>query len=349
MDEAGGALAASVMRRRNRFATTEEPNGMRILVTGATGFVGSRLLERLVGRGNHDLYSLHRYVAGREVRKVDEGVKAVLCDLCDHFAMKCAIREVQPEVVFHLAAVSPVSYSYDHPNEVLDANLAGTVNLAESCLRESPRFRHFLFASTSETYGNGPVPKREDTPQFPNSPYAISKHAAEKYLLYMWNAYKFPATILRAFNTYGRRDNTQYLVERMIVQMLSGDVVKLGDPTPERDLLHVDDHVEAYLSCFDQPKLSIGEVFVFCTGRRTAVRELAEKLRQITCFRGDILWDTIPRRPLDIQVIYGDASKATSVLRWQPKLSLDEGLRRSVDFWRDRLANSEHSSVTAAG
>jgi nucleoside-diphosphate-sugar epimerase len=311
---------------------------MRILVTGAVGFVGSRLLELLVERGEHDLYALQRYVTGRYVLGADQGVKTVFCDLRDHFAVKNVIHEVQPEAVFHLAAISPVSYSYDHPNEVIEANLIGTVNIAECCLREAPHFRHFLFASTSETFGNGPVPKREDTPQAPNSPYAVSKHAAEKYLLYMWDAYKFPVTVLRAFNTYGRRDNTHFLIERMLVQMLRDKVVKLGDPTPERDLLYVDDHVNAYLSCFDQPKEAIGEAFVFCTGKKISVREVAERLREITGFRGEIRWDTIPRRPLDIQVLYGDAQKAKSVLGWQAKISLDEGLRRTADFWRKKLA-----------
>ncbi len=313
---------------------------MRILVTGATGFVGSRLLERLAEIGGHDLYSLQRYVTGRYVLSADHGVKVVFCDLRDQFAVKCSLREVQPEVVFHLAAISPVSYSYDHPNEVLDANLTGTVNLAECCLREVPHFKHFLFASTSETYGNGPVPKREDTPQAPNSPYSVSKHAAEKYILYMWDAYKFPATVLRPFNTYGRRDNTHFLVERMIVQMLRGDVVKLGDSTPERDLLYIDDHVDAYLTCMTKPEASIGQAFNFCTGEKHTVRDLAENLRDLTGFRGQILWDTIPRRPLDIQVLYGDAAKAKSVLGWQVKVSLEEGLRRTVDFWRKKLAVS---------
>ena len=314
---------------------------MRILVTGATGFVGSRLLERLAEIGGHDLYSLQRYVTGRHVLGADHGAKVVLCDLRDQFAVKCALREVQPEVVFHLAAISPVSYSYDHPNEVLEANLIGTVNLAESCLREVPHFKHFLFASTSETFGNGPLPKREDTPQAPNSPYSVSKHAAEKYVLYMWDAYKFPVTALRPFNTYGRRDSTHYLVERLIVQMLRGDVVKLGDPTPERDLLYIDDHIDAYLTCLAKPEASIGQVFNFCTGEKLAVRALAERVRDLTGFRGQILWDTIPRRPLDIQVVYGDASKAKSVLGWQFKISLDEGLRSTIDFWRKKLAGSE--------
>jgi nucleoside-diphosphate-sugar epimerase len=317
---------------------------MRILVTGATGFVGSRLLERLAGIDGHDLYSLQRYVTGRYVLGADHGVKVFFCDLRDQFAVKCAIRELQPEVVFHLASVSPVAYSYDHPNEVLDANLMGTVNLAESCLREVPHFKHFLFASTSETFGNGPLPKTEVTPQAPNSPYSVSKHAAERYVLYMWDAYKFPVTVLRPFNTYGRRDNTHFLVERMLVQMLRGDVVKLGDPTPERDLLYIEDHVDAYLACFAKPHLSIGEVFNFCTGEKLSVRELADKIRAIAGFRGQVCWDTIPRRPLDIQVLYGDGTKAKSVLGWEAKVNLDEGLRLTADFWRKKLAGSERAT-----
>jgi nucleoside-diphosphate-sugar epimerase len=316
---------------------------MRILVTGGTGFVASHLLERLAGKGGHDLYSLQRYVTGRYVLGVDHSVKVVFCDLRDNFAVKCAVREIQPEVVFHLASISPVSYSYDHPNEVLDTNLTGTVNLAESCLREVPHFKHFLFASTSETFGNGPLPKREDTPQAPNSPYSLSKQAAENYMLYMWDAYKFPVTVLRPFNTYGRRDNTHFLVERMVVQMLRGDAVKLGDPTPERDLLYIDDHVEAYLACFARPEASIGQVFNFCTGEKLTVRALADKLSKITGFRGEIAWNAIPRRPLDIHVLYGDAAKAKSVLGWEPRVRLDEGLQRTVDFWRKKLIVSDRA------
>src|ERR1700722_5622077 len=235
---------------------------MRILVTGATGFVGGRLLERLVESGSHELHSLQRYVTGREEpaagQRANTGTRVAVCDLRDQAAVKSAVHEIQPEVVVHLASISPVSYSYDHPNEVMDVNLSGTINLAEACRQEIPQLKHFLFASTSETYGNGPLPKREDTPQSPNSPYSVSKHSAEKYILYMWDAYKFPVTSLRPFNPYGRRDNTHFLVERMIVQMLRGDVVKLGDPTPERDLLYIDDHVDAYLTCFAKPEASMG-------------------------------------------------------------------------------------------
>jgi nucleoside-diphosphate-sugar epimerase len=322
---------------------------MRILVTGATGFIGSRLLERLAERGDHDLYSLQRYVTGRYVLGGDHRVKTVFCDLRDNFAVRCAMREVQPEIVFHLAALSPVSYSYDHPNEVLDTNLHGTVNLAESCLREVPHFKQFLFASTSETYGNSSGPRSEDTPQFPNSPYSVSKQAAEKYILYMYDAYKFPGTVLRPFNTYGRRDNTHFMVERILVQMLRGDTVKLGDPTPERDLLYVEDHVDAYLSCLNHPK-ALGQTFNFGTGERITVGAVAEKLAALTGFKGEILWNTIPKRPLDIQILYGDSTKAKTVLGWAPKYSLDEGLRLTMEFWKKKMAgaNSERARIATS-
>jgi len=320
---------------------------MRILVTGATGFIGSRLVERLTEQSGHDLYSMQRYVTGRYVLGGDHRVKTVFCDLRDNFAVRCAMREVQPEVVFHLAALSAVSYSYDHPNEVLDTNLNGTVNLAESCLREVPHFKQFLFASTSETYGNSDGPRSEDTPQFPNSPYSVSKLAAEKYILYMYDAYKFPCTVLRPFNTYGRRDNTHFMVERMLVQMLRGDTVKLGDPTPERDLIYVEDHVDAYLSCFNHPK-ALGQSFNFGTGEKITVRAVAEKMAALTGFKGQILWDTIPRRPLDIHVLYGDSKKAKSVLGWTPKFSLDEGLKLTMEFWRKKLASRDSGQARTA-
>lgn len=308
---------------------------LKILVTGVTGFVGSHLVPELIERG-HDVFTLERYVTGRYVLGKRTNVKTVFGNLKEYFAIKQIIHDVQPDVVIHLAAISPVSYSYDHPHEVIQANLLGTVNLAEACLREVPHFKHFLFASTSETYGNGPCPKTEEMQQNPNSPYAVSKFACEKYLLYMLGAYGFPITILRNFNTYGRRDNTHFVVERTIVQMLKGEVAKLGDPTPIRDLEYIDDHVNSYLTCLTNPKAK-GEVFNFCTGRGTSIKQLVDLISELTDFKGEVFWDTLPARPLDIKELIGDYSKAKRILRWQPSFSLEEGLRLAVDFWKTSL------------
>lgn len=308
---------------------------MKILVTGATGFVGSHLAPKLVER-NHDVYSFERYVTGRYVLGERRAVKTVFGDLKDYYTVKRVLREVQPDIVIHLAAISPVAYSYNHPHEVIETNFLSTVNLAEACLREIPHFKHFLFASTSETYGNGPSPKNENTRQNPNSPYAVSKIACEKYLLYMRDAYGFPMTIHRNFNTYGRKDNTHFVVERTIVQMLREDIVKLGDPTPVRDFQYVDDHVNSYLTCLDNPKAK-GEVFNFCTGRGTSIKQLVDLISKLTNYKKEIIWNTIPARPLDIKELVGNYTKAKQLLGWKPKFTLDEGLRHTVEFWKNKL------------
>ena len=120
----------------------------RLLLSGSTGFIGNSLIPKLV-EGGYDVWVLERYVVGRYGEP--KNVKTVFGDLRDCFAIRNIIRQVQPDFVIHLAAISPVSYSYEHQNEVIETNLMGTINLAESCLREAPHFKQFLFASTSET------------------------------------------------------------------------------------------------------------------------------------------------------------------------------------------------------
>lgn len=309
---------------------------MKILVTGGSGFIGCHLIPRLLDSG-HDVYCLERYVTGRYVLGGRRMVKTMFGDLRDHFAIRKVIREVQPDAVIHLASISPVSYSYDHPIEVIETNFMSTVNLVECCLREIPHFKQFLFAGTSEEYGNQKeIPIKENAELRPNSPYAVSKVAADKYLQYMYDAYNFPITILRNFNTYGRKDNSHFVVERTIMQMLQKKDVRLGDPNPVRDFLYVDDHVSSYLTCLNNEK-AIGEVFNFCTGRGTSITQLVENLTDLTDFQGDIEWNTIPRRPFDIAVLVGDYSKTKHIFGWNPKYSFGEGLKLTVDFWKSKL------------
>lgn len=120
------------------------------------------------------------------------------------------------------------------------------------------------------------------------------------------------------------------------MQMLSGNTIKLGDPTPIRDLLYIDDHVNAYLSCLGNDK-AIGEVFNFCTGQGITILELVDSLKDITAIQEEVVWNTIPKRPLDIQVLIGDHTKATRILGWRPKVKLEEGLSIIADYWRKKL------------
>lgn len=184
---------------------------MKVLVTGGTGFIGSHLIQKLVQ--TETVYSLERYSTGRYVLGKKYNVRKVYGDLRDSFAVREIVRRVQPEVVFHLAAISAVSYSFEHPQEVGEVNYLGTVNLAEACLRHVPHFKQLIFAGSAEEYGDQETfPIKEDAPLKPLSPYAVAKVAANRYLDYMVKAYNFPATILRGFNCYD--EETQVLTNK---------------------------------------------------------------------------------------------------------------------------------------
>ena len=331
-----GSIVLFVWKRGcwNSATIYREGTEMKILVTGVTGFIGSHLVPMLVEK-EHSVWGMERYVTGRIGRPHE--VKTVYADLNDGFTVRNAIRTVKPEAVVHLASISAVSYSYEHPQEVMRTNLIGTINLAEACLRETDSFKQFLFAGTSEAYGNnGYTLQLEEYPLCPASPYAVSKVACEKYLSYMKEAYDFPVTILRPFNTYGRKEDYHFLIEKTIVQMLTQKTVQLVDPTPIRDWMYVDDHVDAYLTCLKNEK-AIGETFNFCTGKGYSVKETVDKIAELTGFKGEIQWSSAPSRPTESKVIIGSYQKASKVLGWNSHYSLEEGLKETIEYWRERF------------
>ena len=305
---------------------------MRCLVTGTTGFIGSVLAPRLAELG-HDVYCLERYVTGRYCLGKHPALKTVYADLNDYAEVDRHIRMLKPEVIIHLAAISAASYSYDHPLEVQETNYLATVHLAESARRHDPNLIQFLQAGTSECYGNQKLfPITEDARFYPNSPYAVAKVAAVEYLRYMHDAYQFPITIPFNFNTYGRRNNSHFVVERTIKQMLndSNGKVQLGDPEPIRDFVFVDDHVKSYLLALNNDA-TIGECFNVATGVGVTIRELTQRIAKLTGFHGEVVWQTIPGRPLDPKCLIGDSSKAWKLLGWKPTVMLNEGLQRTID------------------
>lgn len=303
----------------------------RILITGTTGFIGSQLAP-LLSKMGHDVYCLERYMSGHYAPNGRKQLQTVYANLTDHYAIRNTIKTVQPEIIIHLAAITPVAYSYDRPSEVLETNFVATANLAEAALRDDDNLRQFIFAGTSECYGNQTeFPTKEDARFYPTSPYSVSKLAAVNYLQYMHIAYDFPATIIFPFNTYGRGHSKFFVVERMLSQMLNGEKeVHLGDPEPVRDFLYGADHVEGYVKALNHPK-AVGESFNICTGTGIKISELAKKCAEMTGFQGDIVWSTIPRRPLDIYTLIGDNSKAKNVLGWTPTVSLEEGLKMTIE------------------
>ncbi len=305
----------------------------KILLTGATGFIGSELLPKLIQEG-YEVHTLERYVTGRYSVDIENVHYA---NMQDKNAVYEIVKSVKPDYVIHLAAISAVSFSYDNYNEVSDVNYIGSANLAEAC-RKLCNLKAFITAGTSEMYGmtlNDRNKKLdEQSPLMPNSPYAVAKAAFGSYLKYMNMAYGFPYIELRPFNTYMRKANTHFFIERTITQMLKGKEVILGNRTAVRDWLYVDDHVDGYLKALRSPK-AIGESVNLCTGIGYRTEETANIIAKMTDFNGEIRWNESEHRPLDAKMLIGDNSKAKKLLGWTPRYSLNEGLKKDIEYWRE--------------
>jgi len=306
-----------------------------ILLTGTTGFIGTELLPKLKERG-YRVFTLERYVTGRMGKIRNPSDDLWFADLKDVFSLTKVIQKIQPDIVIHLGAITSVEYSYRHPQEVLETNFLGTVNLAELCRRYVPNFQQFIFASTAEVYGVCEELNKDETltDLIPNSPYSVSKYASEKYLHYLHKAYNLPITIFRMFNSYGRKRDNFFVVEKTIDQMLHEETCYLGDPEPVRDFLHYKDQLNAYLVALENPD-AIGETFNVSSGIGVSIKELADKVAELTEFKGDVVWRSMPRRPLDIMHLVGSNEKIHRVLDVPDPVSLDEGLMKTIDWWRN--------------
>lgn len=308
----------------------------RLLITGVSGFIGQALVESL--HGQYEIHGLYERPESTAKNPQLPGERQYVADLRDQEAVEDVVRRVQPDLVIHLAARSEVANSFANYREVSDINYVGTVILAEACRKLAPSMLLFVMASTMETYGHHDHAHgafTEDTPQHPMAPYAVAKLACEKYLGYMRYAYDFPSCILRQTNSYGRHDNDFFVVERIVTQMLAGDVCNLGDPTPWRNFLHIDDLVELYRTVLEHPA-AVGETFVTGPDNALPIGRLASIIAERIDWDGQINWDTIPPRPGEIFYLNSDPAKAARVLGWEPKVDLFDGIDRTIELWRRR-------------
>ena len=191
-------------------------------------------------------------MANRNLEVLNEilpDITLVSGDISDYVSARNVVKAVNPDVIFHLAALSPVRDSFERPFEYQQANYIGTMNMAHAMLElQDPETRKIIAASTAEVYGTQDnVPLREDLPLNPSSPDAASKAAGDIYLRMMFHSYDLNGTILRPANSYGRKFDTSFMIEYLITQMLKGERIYIGAPDSIRDYMYVDDHVNAYV------------------------------------------------------------------------------------------------------
>lgn len=306
---------------------------MKIFITGASGFIGKQLVERLVEEG-HTIF--------------DPGK----VDLREHEEMRNALLAADPHVIIHLAARTEVEKSFYEQVTFSDINYTGTVNLIEAA-RDLRNLKLFLFSSTMETYGwqpvsdivkkHGEIPTEmvhgqaftEETQQHPNAPYAVAKVGCERYLEYAGRAYGLPYTIFRQTNAYGRTDNNFFVMEQFITQMLENPTeVKFGYREPYRNFLFIDDLIDLYVTVLEKIDKAAGHVFVTGPNNAIQIGALADFIAKKLAWKGEITWNTKPRRPGEIYYLNSDPQKAKKLLGWEPKTSLDTGVDKTIDIWK---------------
>ncbi len=309
--------------------------GARVLVTGGAGFLGSAVVKELSHAGAH-VTVLDNFSSGRieYLRNVTEtnGIKVVEGDICNPETVQTCTRD--QELVIHLAALPFVPDSYYHPKDFFRVNVDGTVNLLQAADR-SGSVERFVYISSSEVYGTAKHESMdEDHPTLPHSTYAASKLAGDRVSFTLGKELGLPVVIVRPFNSYGPNITQPYIVPEIIVQASTGNgELSLGNIDAFRDLTYADDTARGIVLSGIRSGAE-GEVINLGSGNAMTIRELASKITLLMGKHATIKNDPSRLRPYDVGKLNCDNTKARRILGWKPEISLEEGLRRTIDWAR---------------
>jgi nucleoside-diphosphate-sugar epimerase len=310
-------------------------HGKRVLVTGGSGFIGSHLVHRLLELGA-EVAVVVRYANVMENERLAdcwERLHILEADLRNRGAL-AVIRQFGPAVVFHLAAYNHVGESFRQVEECFDVNAKGTANLLDTC----GDIEKFIYISTSEVYGEQKqVPFVESMCPQPISPYAITKYAGELYCRMkqrMSNAP--PIVILRPFNAFGPYQSTKAIIPELIINCLKGVPIRTTKGEQTREFNYVGNLIDGMILAANRPD-RIDEVINLAGGEEVAIRDLVQKVAELTGSTSLLEVGALPYRPTEIWRMFADSTRARERLGWKPAVSLAEGLVRTIDWFRQYL------------
>lgn len=309
----------------------------KVAVTGADGFIGSHLTELLLEQG-YEVRALAQYNSFNNWGWLEQvrhpGLEIITGDVRDpNFCREFAKGM---DTVFHLAALIAIPYSYIAPDSYIDTNVKGTLNICQAC-RDAGVGR-LLVTSTSEVYGTARyVPIDEKHPKQPQSPYSASKIGADAIAMSFHNAFGLPLTIVRPFNTYGPRQSARAIIPTIISQIAAGErTIKVGDLTPTRDFNFVKDTCRGFAAIAASP-LTIGREVNISTGTEISMQNTLDTIARL--MNADVKWELDPARirPASSEVfrLCGDNSVITELTDWCPRVSLEEGLAQTIEWFSD--------------
>ncbi len=316
--------------------------GRKVLVTGAAGFIGSHLTERLV-RDGHQVRAFIRY-NGRDDRgnladlplDIQDALEIVRGDLKDPASVQAAVEGCA--WVFHLGALIAIPYSYQNPHDVIQTNMIGTAHVLDAC-RRGGAFERLVVTSTSEVYGTAlRVPIDEEHPLQAQSPYSASKIGADALAVSYHRSFGLPVAILRPFNTFGPRQSARAIIPTIISQALSRPCIRLGRLDPRRDLTYVKDTVSAFVAIAGCDQ-ALGRAVNVGRGSDISIGELVEKIAAILGRPIEVETDSARVRPSasEVERLLAGAALAESLFGWKSSYSLDQGLSETIEWVRGHL------------
>ncbi len=308
----------------------------KVLVTGAGGFIGSHLIERLIDLGA-DVKGFARYNSRNDwglleiipPQKLDS-LEIISGDLQDFDAVFSAVRDV--DVIFHLGSLISIPYSYIRPRDTIENNILSTLNILTAA-RDSG-VEKVVHTSSSEVYGTALyVPIDEKHPLQGQSPYSASKIGADKIAESFYCSFDLPVATIRPFNTYGPRQSARAIIPTIITQAIEQEKIKLGSLFPTRDYTFVRDTVNGFIKMAES-KSSIGEVINIGSNFEISMGDLAQRISSLLNKDIEIVQDSSRVRPLKSEVkrLWCDNAKAKRLLGWEPQVSLDEGLKETIEW-----------------
>jgi NAD dependent epimerase/dehydratase len=309
-----------------------------VLVTGADGFIGSHLVEKLIDDG-HKVKAFVYYNSFNSWGWLDTLPKDILNqieifagDVRDPNGVRTAVKGV--DMIYHLAALIAIPYSYHSPDSYVDTNVKGTLNVLQAA--RDYNIERVIVTSTSEVYGTALyVPIDEKHPKQGQSPYSASKIGADAMADSFFRSFNLPVTIVRPFNTFGPRQSARAVIPTIITQLLAGKTeIKLGALHPTRDLLFVKDTANGFVEIAKSEK-TIGHEINIATQQEISIQDLAQNLIDIINPNAKIISDDVRLRPekSEVERLLGAADKIKSLTNWQPKYNLQEGLKQTIEWF----------------
>ncbi len=311
----------------------------RALITGLAGFVGGHLARELATHGDQELFGSVRS-PGVPVGLSLPNDRISICDIRDHSAVDDLVARIKPHCIYHLAGKADLGASWDEPEETMQTNAIGTLNVIRAVLKHSPECR-LLFVSTAGVYGPMPAGDdalREDCPVVPLDPYSVSKASAELLCFQYFTSHRLQAVVARPFNHIGPGQSARFLIGRVVKLIAEIEsnvrppVLTLGNLSARRDFTDVRDVVRAYRALMDEG--TAAEVYNISSGRGVEIRGIVDIAMRLSKVPVQLESDEDRKRPLDSPLLVGDSSKLRRLAGWEPRISIEQSVIDALDHAR---------------